>query len=227
LAGPHPVDGGRGIKKFHLIIGISAWILFAPCSWGQGGKSNDKLTSPPLALRVQNEVIYDPVRGARDVATTMTLNRADLAWLMRALKLPRAGELEGRMSGSLAVQVAGGEWRRISLRLRDEPGTVRLSRQMLKDFIALSYKASPGLAQTLSPQRIDAALDGAFGKGTAMIPLEGVAIEGELSSRTLNLKIPAHNQALNLLIEPHIERKVLWDAWRRFKPAGFVRIESK
>ena len=212
------------------------------------------ITTRPLALRLDHSLVYDPVArtaqvessewrvdrletlifggavslhghgsiGAErtdDVATTVTLKGIDVQALLRFLEVPRAADIEALADGTLAVQVRGGEFERVDVKLIGRPGTVRISRGLLKQIL------SPYFGGGLESAQVDKVLDQFFG-GQRMIPLESMSIEGQLGMEKLTLQLPLRNEALNILIEPRIERGLLWEIWEYLKGAGLRNVSE-
>ena len=123
---------------------------------------------------------------------------------MGQLNLPRTGEIEATIDGDLAIGISKGEWNHVRVNITGQPGTVRVSRRLLKE-ILVDY-----LQNAITQQQLDETL-GAFFGSDPMIPLDDLTLEGDLNSQALTLKIPLRNKALNILIEPRIERNLLWD----------------
>ncbi len=154
-----------------------------------------------------------------DLATTVTLETIDLNAVLRYLQLPRAEEIEGRVSGTVHLSLLGREWRRIDVALHAPAGTVRIHRRLIADVLT-TY-----LSEQLSREEIYASLDQAY-RGIEMIPFDAVRVNGRFDQQTLNLRVPLRNEILNLDLEPRIERAILWDLWDLLRRTGFEELED-
>jgi hypothetical protein len=154
-----------------------------------------------------------------DVATTLTLERVDAQRVLRFLQLPRSNEIEARIGGRLYVRILAGDWDDVRVSLETEPGTVRLSRGLIRQMLGGSLDP-----QTIV-ERVDPTLNYHFGSAQ-MIPIESMRIEGSLGSSQLILKIPIRNAALNMDFEPRIDKPLLWEMWGYLKNAGLRDVQS-
>jgi hypothetical protein len=154
-----------------------------------------------------------------DVATTLTLRGIDVQQALRFLALPRANEIEGRLDGTIVARIAAGNWADLRLRLQTAPGSVRLSRALIREILGASLDPER-IAQTVDPT-----LNFHFG-AAKMIPIESMTIEGELGSSQMRMKIPINNAALSIDFEPRIDRAWLWDAWNYLKNAGLRDVRN-
>lgn len=154
-----------------------------------------------------------------DVATTITLSKVDIQEFLKFVQLPRAEEIEARVSGSLYVRVVRGDWAAFNVRLTTEPKSVRLSRGLIVQLLGGS------LSSDEIHSRVDPVLNGTFGSAQ-MIPVDSMTIKGNLGSGQLDMNIPIRNEVLNIDFEPHIDRALLWQAWEYLKNAGIKDVKS-
>jgi hypothetical protein len=154
-----------------------------------------------------------------DAATTLTLERIDVQALLRFLEVPRAGEIEARLGGGIYARVTGGEWSGLALHLETEPGSVRLSRGLIKELLG------GALDSKTIEERVEPTLKQYFGDAR-MIPIDSLRIDGTLGDAQLTLKIPIHNEALSIDFEPRVDRALLWQAWDYLKDAGLRDLEK-
>lgn len=148
-----------------------------------------------------------------DVRTTLTLQTVDVQRALRFLQVPRAEEIEARVSGSVYLHILNGDWAAIEVDLYTEPDSVRLSREVIKTILGGS------LQPDLIEQRVEPTLTAHFG-AARMIPIRSMRIRGRLDHAVLTLAIPLRNDALNIDFEPRIDRAGLWALWEFLRDAG-------
>lgn len=221
-----------------------------PLEWIDSGTTQ----TSPIALSFRHSILYDPdpltiqveeshwnlqrldvrlfsgralVQGRGtilpeapdDVATTLTLEGIDLQGVLQFLTVPRANEIQALLSGMLAVAIRDGDWEHVEIDLHGEEGSVYLSRPLIKDLLG-TY-----LGNAVTPEQVDQTLSHYYGDQT-MIPLSDVRLRGELGRQMLELSIPLRNQALNIDLNPRIERDLLWEIWEYLRDAGLKDVED-
>lgn len=210
--------------------------------------------SPP-AIRHRHEIVYDPVEktasvklsrleleglafeafGGKtqliadadvapghpaDLATTLTLTSVDIQRVLSFLELPRAAEVEALAGGSIAVEVHAGEWRRVEVSLSAAPGSARMSRRLLIDLLTRYLNG------VIEPEKIHAAVDHYYGPDAKMIPLADLELSGRLDRQVLAMKLPLHNDAMAIVLEPRIEAPLLWDLWEYLRGKGLQDVSG-
>jgi hypothetical protein len=140
--------------------------------------------------------------------------------LLRAFNSPRAGQVQARIGGAMRVEAEGRDWRVLNMEFYGEEGTVFIHRQLLYDLLA------PSFTEALKKEDVEKALNSVFGDAQ-MIPFDEMRISGSLSPGKLNMKLPLRNEPLNLLIEPQIDRELVWDAYDFLVKMGLENIRSR
>jgi hypothetical protein len=206
-----------------VALRIRHTILFNPEDAGLQVKASD-WTLDRLNLLIFDGMAHITGRGVTDatepsdVSTTLTMTRIDVRRMMQFLNLPRTGEMEARVSGALGVEIRAGDWARLTVDLKAEPGTAYISRPLLNDLL------TPGLGPETMAQ-VDEIITRFFGTDL-MIPLEGLTLTGALDRQVLALRIPVRIKTISALLEPRIERDLLWEIWKYLRNAGLKDIES-
>lgn len=156
-----------------------------------------------------------PALASLDQRATLTLQHVDLSSMMKQFEVPRARELEGRVSGTLAFELDGKKWREVLVDLQTEPGSTFIDRGLLGDMLG-KY-----LYGALDPKTLDDTLNHYYGAQTRRIPLESVAIRGQLNQGALRLDVPLVNEALSIRLEPRVEEHLLWELWALVSDKSF------
>lgn len=141
-----------------------------------------------------------------DVVASLTLTGIHVRELMSALKLPRAGELEGTAGGRVELEMHGGVFTQADLRLEVEENTAYISRGLLAQLLGFQ------LNEDLLTQ-FNKTMNENFGT-SQMLPLAGLTMTGGLKQQLLRLEVPIRNKALDVTLEPRIEGPLLWDFWK-------------
>ncbi len=142
------------------------------------------------------------------LATSITLGRVELSEAMAFFQLPRAREVRAQVSGRVRLEFGEGEWSRIAIAAHGAPGTVFLSRGLIKDLLANQH------AGALAGDYVDSVLDQRW-PNELMIPFNEVNVEGELTRERLIIRVPLRNELLNLDFNPQIDNRVLWWVWEQ------------
>ncbi len=154
------------------------------------------------------------------LSVDMQVEGVDLTEMLVAFAIPRAAEIRATISGSLHLETLGREWRKLDLDVHGHEGTVYLSRPLLYDILGERFGA--GVPRPV----IDVTLDGVFGGDEDMIPFREMAFQGSLAGDKLRLVLPLRNDALDILIEPRVDRGLLWDIWDRLVEAAAKNIRA-
>lgn len=140
--------------------------------------------------------------------------------LLRAFNAPRADQVQARIGGAMKLEAVGRDWNVLNMQIYSEEGTVFLDRRLIYDLLA------PAFAEVLTKEQVDEALNNAFGDAQ-MIPFDQMSLGGALSPDQLVMELPLRNEALNLDIEPRVDRELVWDAYDFLRKMGLENIKSR
>lgn len=191
-------------------------------SWLRPNWTLDRLGGDLYGGRI--EITGDGEWGTIDhplVSLEVRFEGVDATRLLQDFNIPRAGEVRGKLMGSVKLRSDGRHWEVLDFDLRGEEGSVYLDRELIYDIPGLIVEG--GLTQ----EDVDLVLDGSFGDAEA-IPFEEVGLAGGLTEETLRLRVPLKTVGGNLDIDfqPRIERAILWDIWDAALGAGLENVRG-
>ena len=169
-------------------------------------------------LRIEGEGVWE-AGSPPLVSLALELEGLDLHELLRAFNIPKADQIRARMSGSMHIKAEGRSWEILDFDLHADEGSVYLDRQLIYDILA------PSFSEVLTQEQVAQTLNSVFGDAK-MIPFEEMSFRGSLAPDALRLRLPLRNEALDLDIEPRIDRVLLWDIWDKLIETGLENVRG-
>lgn len=169
-------------------------------------------------LRIEGEGVWE-AGSPPSVSLALELEGLDLHELLRVFNIPKADQVRAKISGSMHVKAEGRRWEILDFDLHGDEGSVYLDRQLIYDILA------PSFSEVLTQKQVEQTLNSVFGNAK-MIPFVEMSFQGSLAPEALRLRLPLRNAALDLDIEPRIDRALLWDIWDKLIETGLDNVRD-
>lgn len=160
------------------------------------------------------------------VSVTLKGESLDFHELLKAFNVPRAEQVRGRVSGRMRIESVGRDWKIMALDVGGDEGTVFLDRALIAEIISYSLATpvtNPKVREVL--ETLEAGLTQSYGN-QPLVPMREMRIQGNLEPGILHLWLPLRNDVVNILLEPKIEREVVWESWDYLVKAGAENVKG-
>lgn len=188
-------------------------------SWNRPAWRIDELAGQAFggAVFIEGQGTWGTEEPAQ-VSLDVEVDGVDVQAMLKAFNIPRADQIQGRVRGRAALQAEGRDWRVLEMDMEGVEGTVYLHRKLLYDMLG-------SWLGILTEEQMRETLVSAFGD-REMIPFERLSLGGALTPETLSMRMPLENEVMDILIEPRIERELLWDIYDRLIEAGLKNLQG-